>query len=59
MTDNWVTMVDDETGEEWTFRWDFCAVCGCENRRSLRLASKYCHPHSMGMLPVSRELEAL
>jgi len=39
--------------------WEFCKKNGCENRRSLRLNSEYCHPHSMSDKTAEEIIEEL
>ena len=39
-----------------TVNWKNCAVVGCKNGVSYRLNSQYCHPHSMGMMPISQKI---
>lgn len=47
MTDTDPLLVEHEPGITNVEFWNFCAYPGCENRRSKRLGSIYCHPHTL------------
>lgn len=57
-TDTLVQPVDDFGNDDGdAFHWPYCAVPQCANRCSLRLNSDYCHPHSMGMEPITEKIK--
>jgi hypothetical protein len=48
---SWCSVPLDEEGlcAECFDRWPKCAVTACQNKSCLRLASKYCYPHTLGL----------